>query len=617
MPYHPDCPYCNGAAEHRGKGCPLRKRSGRVQRREITALDCETIGGRIVLFLACGSNGRAEYLHDPQGLTMDRILDWMLLFSARLCIGYFFDYDVQMILRQLPPQFLHQLRLKGRCLYRKYRIRHIPQKRFSVTDTETGDTVTIWNVSGWTQCSFVKLITDWGIGTPEEQAFVASMKAKRSDLSNETSEDLVRYTTLECRLLSVWFERMLALHESVGIRLTAYSGAGSTAAAMFRKAKWEPPEVPPHVQTIAEAAFFGGRSETSCIGEYEGDVFGYDINSAYPFAIANLPDIRGAKWYRTKRYDPHLFGFWRVRWKQPAKSCWGLFPVRGAKLPTGKRSLSLLYPIEGEGWFHSCEVAIAVKTGYCEPIEGLVIEPKGKPFDWVLETVEERLRLKSEGNPANIVLKLGLNSLYGKLAQHSGQHPLQCMVYAAAITARTRAMILDAIHDAGHQVLLVATDGILSTRPLDLPLSGRLGEWEFTLYRGAWILQAGVYWAGGKIRTRGIDGRSLDRAEVDRLWRKRGVEAKLTLPVRRVVSYRAACARGKPELAGEWIEQVRTVRFDPRPRRKRWKWDGGRLLTLPADVQAYLAAAALDQASLDALEEAAYDDCEALPDWMF
>lgn len=594
-----------------------RKR-GTPAQRPVKALDCETVHDKIVLFLASDGFGNASYLYKLDGLQFDSIAEWLISHAANLCIGYFFDYDVQQIVRQLPSLHLHQLWKNGRVIYKNYRIRHIPRKRFSITDLEKNVTCTIWDVSGWTQCSFAKLITDWQIGSENERRFVKEMKAKRDDLSNETKENLVKYTTLECKLLCIWFEQMLQLHKKVEIHLTAYSGAGSTAGAMFRKNKWKPPEVPEKVQFYAEQSFFGGRSEISRIGPYTGSVYGYDINSAYPFAIVNLPEIRNKKWYFVKRYVPEAWGFYKVRWKQKSDSCWGLFPLRGAKLPDGRRSLSLLFPIEGEGIYHSYEIEAAMNA--CPEclyvVNGWIIEPEGFPFQWVKETIAERLALKQNADPAHIVLKLGLNSLYGKLAQHSGEHPLQCMVYASAITAKTRSMMLPLLLKKQHKILIVATDGILSTEPLDLPVSGKLGDWELTMYENAWILQSGVYWAGNKIRTRGIDQRGLDLEQIKNLWRKKRTSGELKITVKRVVSYRSACARNKPELTGAWVSSVRAVRFSPAPRRKPWRWTDGALLTLPADVLSFFGQALTDALTLEADATALYDE-DALPDWCY
>ncbi len=586
----------------------------------IRAFDCETIADRIVLFLRAGVDRRPDYLYNPHGLEASDILQWMTATPAGLNIAFFFDFDVNQILRQLPPAHLEQLRRLHRVRWRRWRIRHIPNKRFTVTDLENNHSCTIWDVAGWAQCSFMRLADDWKLGSTQEREIVRRMKARRQDLSTASMSELVQYTTLECALLSEWADQLIALHGSVGISLRSYSGPGSTAAAMLHSQGWRPPAVPPEVARAAEAAFFGGRSETSLVGPASGPVYSYDINSAYPAALSIQPELHGARWHRTKTYKPGAWGFYRVRWRQKGMPAWGFFPLRGARLPSGRRSLSLLYPQSGNGWYHSYEVQAALRAdpSAVTVMDGWIIEPKGEPFAWVEDVAAERLRLKANDDPAAFPLKVGLNSLYGKLAQHTGSHPYQSMAYASAITAWVRARMLPLLITHQHDILLVATDGILARLPLDLPLSPALGDWDCSIHPDAWILQAGVYWTGPKIRTRGIDGRSLSLDQVRDVWSRDGIAGRITVPVRRVVSYRSACARGAPQLTGTWEAQERVVSFNPHPRRRPWISDQhGAILTLPGDHREYLMQAALDQLALcdgDTSAEWEYDG-EAMPDW--
>jgi hypothetical protein len=612
------CPHCNGTVKHNGKGCPLRKRSGRRLPRRILAWDCETVDGRIVLFLAAGSDREPIYLYDPGGLQTEQVFGFLVERGARrLNIGFFFDYDVNQLLRGLPALHLDQLRARGSVTWRGWRIRHVPGKRFSLARLRDGRSMTIWDVSGWVQCSFLQLCEDWKLGSGADRAYVALMKGRRDDLSAESEASLVRYTTLECALLCDWFRQCLELHQRNGIKLQSYSGAGSTAAALLRRHGFRPPTVPASVQEVAEQSFFGGRSETSVIGPVPGTLFQYDINSAYPAAIAALPDVRDARWFRTSTWSPDLYGFWKVRWQQPRHACWGLFPVRGARLPTGRRSVSLLYPIEGEGWYHTWEVAAALEVAprFVEVLEGWVCEPRQRPaFPWVPELAARRLALKQAGSPDAFVLKVGLNSLYGKLAQHTGSAPMQSIVYAAAITAHTRAQMLRLLVPYQHQILLVATDGIVARCPLPVECGAALGQWEPSEHRDAFVLQAGVYWLGSKVRSRGIDGRQITLAAAQQAWAQHGPSAMLEVTTRRVLSYRIACARGRPDLTGAWEVSQRAVSFSPAPRRREWRYDGAALLTLPARVRDYRRQALVDALLIDELDDGADD---ALPDWCY
>lgn len=616
------CSRC-GLEKHPPDGCPRRAHrsgpSGRKihKRRDVWGFDCETNSAGIVLFLSANAERHVDYRYDAAGLTLIDVLEWLIRAGrGKLCAGFYFNYDAGQIVRMLPPLHQMQLAAKGRVTYRQFRIRHVPGKRFSVSGPE--GSVTVWDVAGWAQCSFLRLCQDWKLGTDAERTQVSEMKARRGDFDNAGERELVSYTTLECALLADWVERVISLHESCDIKLKAYSGPGSTASAMVRARQWTPPDIPAPVAEVAQVAFFGGRSEISCMGPIPGPVHSYDVNSAYPRAISELPELAGARWFRARQHVPGAWGFYRVRWQQKRGAPWGLFPVRGAQLPDGHRSVSLLYPTEGVGWFHSIEVDSAIRAapGCVEVMDARFVEPRGAPFAWIQEVATRRLEYKAAGDARAFPLKVGLNSIYGKLAQHTGVAPLQCLTYAAAVTAHTRAQLTALAIRHGHDIVLLATDGILSTAPLpSCELGAGLGQWEYCAYDKAWILQAGVYWAGEKKRTRGIDARGLSLEQVEAVWWKRKTRAVVTLPVRRVISYRQAIAYGKLELSGAWVESTRDVSFSPAPRRRSYRWRGERLLTLPARVADYQLWAALDQAAIDSDPAARYDEAESLPEW--
>lgn len=614
------CPRC-GQMRH-PKGCPKRKRSGKHSPRPIISFDCETVAGiGITLFLASGGDRNASWLYAADGLKVETILEWIVTTGAgRLSFGFFFNYDVNQIVALLP--YLHQTQIaaRGRVQYKRWRLSHTPGKKFTVGDVEIGQSATIWDCSGWAQCSFAKLTEDWKLGSADERALVKAMKERRNDFVNATEAELIQYTTLECALLSDWAQTILTLHDECGIHLRAYSGPGSTAGAMIRQRGWKPPEIPEHINTIATEAFFGGRSEISCVGPVPGPIHSYDINSAYPNAITALPELRDAKWYHTSRYVPGGWGFYRVRWKQKPSSCWGLFPVRGAMLPSGHRSVSLMYPTRGEGWFHSNEIlaGLDVEPDAVKILEGWIVEPKGTPFEWVRAGCEERIKYKFAKDMRHFPLKVGYNSIYGKLAQHTGSHPLQCLAYAGAVTAQTRGELLRKAHPHGHDVLLLATDGILSKCLLpECEIGPNLGQWEYQQYPDAWLLQAGVYWAGNKKRTRGIDARGLNLDDVKREWTANKTNGEIELQARRVLSYRLCAAQNKLDQTGQWVESVRKVGFSPAPRRKGYRWNGACLQTIPARVEDYRKENILDQFFVDMNVGSEYDELDGLPDWAY
>lgn len=152
-----------------------------------------------------------------------------------------------------------------------------------------------------------------------------------------------------------------------------------------------------------------------------------------------------------------------------------------------------------------------------------------KPFSFVPEAFETRKLWKQQGNGAEKVLKLGLNSLYGKLAQQVGfgtnkTPPYYSLFWAGVITSTIRAKLFEAMCANPHAIIYAATDGIASLAPLDVKLGENLGDWEVTEYDGITIAQAGVYWLHKTgepdiVKYRGFDKDSLTPEKIIEAWK--------------------------------------------------------------------------------------------------
>ncbi len=99
------------------------------------------------------------------------------------------------------------------------------------------------------------------------------------------------------------------------------------------------------------------------------------------------------------------------------------------------------------------------------------------PFEFVRELYDLRRDLKlkeiqGEGyDILELAIKLCLNSIYGKFAQRIGgsefDAPSSVCPYYAAITAGCRRRVLEAALLDPEAVVMFATDGLVSTRPLE------------------------------------------------------------------------------------------------------------------------------------------------------
>ncbi len=90
----------------------------------------------------------------------------------------------------------------------------------------------VWDCFKFFQCSFVKAIEQWKIGTPEQHARIKEMKAKRGAFDVEDPAKIEFYCQEECMLLAQMMRAVLSACEEAGIKLRQYHGAGSIASGV-------------------------------------------------------------------------------------------------------------------------------------------------------------------------------------------------------------------------------------------------------------------------------------------------------------------------------------------------------------------------------------------------
>jgi hypothetical protein len=191
-------------------------------------------------------------------------------------------------------------------------------------------------------------------------------------------------------------------------------------------------------------------------------------------------------------------------------------------------------------------------------------------------------------------IKLGINALYGKLAQRKGNGKYHNMIWAGLITALTRAKLMEGIALAPDQIIMVATDAVYSLVPLPLDVGKRLGQWEMAELNDLFIVQPGLYWSPDKRKkkSRGLSGNFFEQAERTlafenewNIWAPKdqyGLETDfpaVTVPVPGFIGLKLALARNKHELAGTWVKDQRSISFDYRNKRQLHKWQNGHIVT--------------------------------------
>ncbi len=565
------CPLC-GAIVHnqnRHKGPDLRSRkgdrhkSGRKDPRYNTAdratapfiaIDGEGAGTnehgqQNYLYMAtCDVSGEviSELFEDNRALSTKECLEYILkLPKHKLIVGFHFDYDVTMILRDLPIKQQRRLFLplprrnnpnNEECAFytywQDYAIQYIPYKHLMVSrriDRNVNQNIpettrTINFVQGYFSGGLVDVAQSWCGLDACSIAELEKMKAARPSFESITPE-IKSYCQKECQYLAVamhkFREIVLAGNAALQERLPNVSliprdwqGPGPMTqrllASLGIPKRDDLPEHDPEFMEAARASFSAGRTEIALTGRIDGPVYAYDLNSAYPAAILQLPCQRHTRWCKVTEPAPGSLYFARLSWKQPARSRWGAFQVR-SKFQT------LFAPLSGAGWYWSPEIEAAGKLRAKVQLHEIWQAERCcdcHPFAAIKSIYDYRKSL--DNDQLEYPIKLVLNTLYGKFSQRIGAAPYYDPIAAGLITSIVRSRLIEAISLDPEAVIMVATDAVYSTRPLALEIDKQLGHWKLTKHlAGAFVVQPGVWWplseASGMFdhKTRGIPQRAI------------------------------------------------------------------------------------------------------------
>lgn len=497
----------------------------RTKSRRWVGIDGEGVGRkphRYVL-LAC-SDG--DFVQNRRGLSTVDCLDFLLDLStrdARLC-GYYLSYDWTMMLRDLPDKGLYYLfrpelraRSNGafdRVEYKQYKLHWLAGAMWVSDDRDRK--VTVWDLGKYYQSPFVDALKNWKIRS-DVQKNIAEMKKRRNVFTYKEISKIRRYCLHECEALAELATELETAHKEADLTPRGWFGPGSTASVLLKRHEIHEKRgiLPPPMLEAVACAFFGGRAEISTSGRVDGPIYSYDISSAYPYHASRLPCLEHGVWERVTReravkgagvahalIRAHL---------HHSPGDWGPLPVR---LANG----SIVFPRSGaSGWWWRDEW-LAAREGW----KGLKFdhafvlrrECDCQPFAFLPEVFALRKAVGKETGKG-MILKLGMNSVYGKLAQAIGGAQYASRAWAGMITSATRAQVLRLMmrHKRLDSVLMIATDGLFSTERVDVDKEISLGGWERSEYPSITLIRPGIYWLGeSKLRARGLGRDNLNEA---------------------------------------------------------------------------------------------------------
>lgn len=431
-------------------------------------------------------NGEYDYIEGENHvgqLSTEECFEFILHIPPEYLITSFgFDYDVEQMMADVPLRQMQILRKSKWVRWKRYQINYIKGKYFFIrrrnkkkNKSDPEDKRRIFDISGFFGKKAFKTVThDWRVSTPEEQAFLERMKAGRSDFGPIT-EEVKAYNDLEGVLGIRVFEKMRTEWTQLGLVVRSPHGAGALAKAMFRLHGLE--EYMDPLVTIPPSpilrGYIGGRFEFARQGQFPM-AYESDINSAYPHIMRSLPCLTHIRLEKATGYRRDSNSLWLVRWFDTEKR-WAPFPFRDKD--------HIRYYSSGMGWYYGAEVEAALRYDpEIEVLEGYHFVPEcdDKPFGWMAEYYNRRQELKKSSPDTAELLKIGMNSGYGCLAQTKGfVPPYQTLIWAGMITSGTRAMLLDVIQRDPESVIALSTDSVTSLTPIPVDADPvRLGAWK-------------------------------------------------------------------------------------------------------------------------------------------
>lgn len=439
------------------------------------------------------------------------------------------------------------------------------------------DKIILWDVFGYFQESFVKVMGKWLGEDYKHYDLIKRMKEKRGDFANVAQSDINNYNAAELESLVAIMDKLRDAVRGLDLVCRRWDGAGSVAAALMQKhhIKESKQDTPKEIIDAVRTAYAGGRIEVCKIGSHSEKVYDYDINSAYPTVMAGLPSMCAGTWQHGEGLPPPGLTLCHVSFRFHDD-----MPFYPLFYRTDRMQIS--FPSSGEGiyWYPEYEAALQC-PGEINVIGWWHFEPanSAKPFHWIEDYYETRAQWVQ--NPTEDwqrggekIIKLGLNSLYGKTAQQLGGRDGKPPVYhqmewAGYITSATRARLYLAAIKRPQAIIGFATDGIFTTDPLPLEISTtkQMGAWSLKIFDGLTIAMAGVYWWHLKEHayehfSRGFDKDSMRTPSfVLQAWRAGATS--IDIPMQRLIGMGSACASATLwKMRGRFTQGVRSLRLD-------------------------------------------------------
>lgn len=379
----------------------------------VVGYDTETYRGSI-LTQQIVSKGVQEI----QWCDDDDVLDRFLRFIERNYEGYIIiycfnaEFDLAILLRKYITNFLKD---DFAVQHKGWELGVFCSKNWYATFKKPGWFVRFLDIHNYFTGNLASVAKSFNleIGKLERPEGLGAIKYTKAD------KKFVEYAMQDARLCYQMGERIVEMHQEFDIPLSTSSAnfAEKVFRRKFVQPGWQIQYPPFQAQRLAEITYHGGKNGYYLPGpRYVHNVYEYDFNAAYGFAMYSLPSFLSGRYRKVKTFKEGKAGVYQVTGK-----------LRGC--PFG-----ILYNAHFDyfrypdtqiikAYVTSYELEEAIKSGEftLDTCKGWVWESdtEENPIHEYAKYFWEKKNEARKGDVRYLFYKLCLNSLYGKWIQRN------------------------------------------------------------------------------------------------------------------------------------------------------------------------------------------------------
>lgn len=245
-----------------------------------------------------------------------------------------------------------------------------------------------------------------GVGQKYDAEGLSREHFTRDDLTNET---FLRYARTDAWVTRRIGEQIIDLHKRYDV--STCISAPHFASKVFKRhyLRSEIGKLDHDLEQIGLYSYHGGKNGFYLDGPTQlENVYQYDITSAYPEAMRQMPNVETARWVETRKHEPNKHGVYHVTLDYRRCRFRGMMDYDGT------------WPESGivDTYLTSYELDAMMERGECDVLRLHGYNMVGDSGGPLVSYVDEFFGMKATTTgPERETAKLFLNSLYGKFFQ--------------------------------------------------------------------------------------------------------------------------------------------------------------------------------------------------------